>query len=326
ALLPRMILSFLAAAMVALGAIEIFSPAATSAVGALFLLGSLAFSLPTSLSNTLCAYYSENSYRIDYGMGSGFGSLSFSFASLGLGYIVSAFGAGAMMLLMLLLIAFEMVLVLRYPRIEQTAAPGAAQVRMRPASRLSIPGFCRRYRFYMLTMLGVTCLAATHTMAENYLINLFERIGGGSENVGTALFLACTTAAPFLLLFERIQKKTGVAILMRLSGVFFVLKALLLIGAASIGAIYMIELLQTFTYCFLYPSLYYFARSRVNAADMAKGQALATALYTLGAAAGNSLGGIVIDALGLNAMLVLAAAIAAAGTVIINLFVSRKDA
>lgn len=323
AVLLKLIPLCLVATLVSLSAIELFA-LPMLVTGALYIVGYLSFSITIPLCNSLCAYYAQHDYSIDYGAGSGVGSLSFSFASLIFGYIIAQLGTSAMMLTALLFVALQLLMMARYPKIQP--APRRAREDQRPEDSLSIPVFCRRYRLFMLTMLGVMCLAACHAMAENFLIQLFTRIGGGSEHVGIALFLACTTAAPFLLFFERIQRRIGVVVLLRLSGIFYIAKAVLLIFASSIVSIYLIELLQTFTYAFLYPSLYYLVLRRIRPQDMAKGQTLASALYTLGTAMGNSLGGVVIDSSGLNAMLLFAAGIACAGTLLINMTISRQDA
>ena len=322
ALLARIILGFLVVAFLSLLSIELLNPP-LAVMSVLFTLGSLTFSITVPLSSSLCAYYTQNNYHIDYGMGSGIGSLSFSFASLIIGYMIAALGSSFMMYFCLMFIVIEILLVLRYPKIESSAQ---ALRQVSHASSLSLAAFCRRYRRFMATLLGVMLLAACHAMAENFLIQIFTRVGGGSEHVGVALFLACITAAPFLLFFEKIQRRTGVIALLRLTGIFYVLKASLLIAAPSIGSIYLIELLQTCTYGFLYPCLYYFVGSRIAVADTAKGQTTASSLYTLGTALGNSLGGTVLDAFGLNAMLILAAVIAAAGALLINVTIGRADA
>ena len=59
---------------------------------------------------------------------------------------------------------------------------------------------------------------------------------------------------------------------------------------------------------------------------MAKGQTLASSMFTLGMALGNSLGGIAIEHFGLEMMFVLAACIAGIGTLLVNLCVAKKDA
>lgn len=323
AVLQKLIPFCLVATLISLSLIELIA-LPKLITGALYIIGYLSFSITIPLCNSLCAYYSQHDYSIDYGAGSGVGSLSFSFASLIFGYIIARLGTSVMMLTALLFVALQLFLMMYYPKIQP--AQRSARENRRPEDSLSILGFCRRYRLFMLTMLGVMCLAACHAMAENFLIQLFTRIGGGSEHVGIALFLACTTAAPFLLFFERIQRHVSVTVLLRLSGFFYIAKALLLIWAPSILSIYLIELLQTFTYVFLYPSLYYLVLRRIRPQDMAKGQTLASAMYTLGTALGNSLGGVVIDGFGLNAMLLSAACIACAGTVLINTTIFRQDA
>lgn len=320
--LQKMIPAFLLAAIAALAAVELLN-LPLPATGLLYIAGSLSFSITLPLFNPLCAYFARRDYRIDYGAGNGTGSLSFSFASLAFGYIIARLGVRAMIMIVLLCIVLELLIVLRYPKVS-AEQESSARVNNSTES-LSIPAFARRYRLFMVTMLGVVCLAACHAMAENFLIQIFTRMGGGSEHVGISLFLACITAAPFMIFFEHIQKRTGVVILLRLCGFFYIAKAVLLILAPSIVSVYLIELLQTFTYAFLYPSLYYLVVSRVSASDMAKGQTLASAMFTLGMALGNSLGGIALEHLGLNAMLAIAACIAVAGTLLVNLTVSKQD-
>ncbi|MBR5301974.1 MAG: MFS transporter [Clostridia bacterium] len=321
ALLTGIITRFLAVALLSFAAIEAL-PLPLPVTALLFVLGSLTFSITVPLSSSLCAYYSQNGHHIDYGMGSGVGSLSFSFASLIIGYMIAALGSSFMMRFCLTFIVLEIVFMLRYPKINSISA---AAVRTAAASSLSLPAFCRRYRRFILTLLGVLLLAACHAMAENYLIQIFTRLGGGSEHVGIALFIACTTAAPFLLFFEKIQRRTGVIPLLRLAGIFYIIKAVLLIFAPTIGSVYVIVLVQTFTYGFLYPPLYYFVGQRIAPADTAKGQTMAASLYTLGTALGNSLGGTVLDYFSLNAMLALAAFLAACGMLLINFTIAKSD-
>ena len=113
--------------------------------------------------------------------------------------------------------------------------------------------------------------------------------------------------------------------LLRICGFFYIAKAILLIFATTVTSVYLIGLLQTVTYGFLYPPLYYLALQRIAPADMGKGQTLGSAMFSLGMALGNSLGGVAVEQLGLNAMLAIAAGIAIVGTMLINGTVSRRD-
>ena len=103
-------------------------------------------------------------------------------------------------------------------------------------------------------------IAMCHMMSESYFISLFEKIGGGSEDVGIALFIACMTAAPFYMVFEKIIKKHSIYKMMKMAGIFFMIKSILLLISTQVWHVYVIELLQFVTYGFIYQPLYYYAR------------------------------------------------------------------
>jgi predicted MFS family arabinose efflux permease len=305
-----------------LGAIEWVALPMTF-IALFYILGYLTFSITLPLCNSLCAYYTGIGSRVNYGVGSGVGSIAFSFGSLSFGYIIAQLGMRAMIFVVLLFLIIQLVLFLCYPKVRPELEMNASQ---HQDDSISFFAFMRRYKFYMLTMAGVVCIAACHAMAENFLIHIFNRIGGGSEHVGITLFLACITAAPAQLYFERIQRQISIVVLLRICGLFYIAKAILLIFATTITSVYLIGLLQTFTYGFLYPPLYYLALQRIAPADMAKGQTLGSAVFSLGMAFGNSLGGFAVEQMGLNAMLAIAAGMALAGTLLINTTITRKDA
>lgn len=322
--LPKMIAALLLCSLGCFTYIQIFHPA-TGIFGLLYGIGGLTVSVTVSLNNSLCAYYSKRNLPINFGIGTGVGSLSYSFASLGIGYVIARMGADWMIWIVLVSLTFQIVLVTGYP---QAAQDGEKEqtVDDRPQEQnVSLLTFWQKYKYFTITCLGVMLLASCHAMAENYLIHVFARMGGDSSNVGTALFIACISAAPVLLFIEKIQNKTGFSILMRLSGLFYCCKAFLMIEAATVLSVYLIELLQFCTYGFSCPLLYYFTKERVADTDMVKGQAAAMSFYTLGAAFGNYVGGILIDVYGVGQMLFTALLLSAAGTVIINLTVGKKD-
>ena len=109
------------------------------------------------------------------------------------------------------------------------------------------------------------------------------------------------------------------------AGLSFLLKAVLLLFAPSVTAIYLIQLLQATSYTFLSPTQMYYARSRISMADMVKGQAFITASYTLGCAAGNFAGGQILQHFSVGAMLFGGIVMAALGTAVLWLTVERKD-
>lgn len=322
---PQMIASCLSAALILLLAILLIHPPLVI-VGTLYAAVFLLVSVTTSMNNSLCAYYGEHSYPINYGIGLGVGSLTYSFGSLILGYVMALLGADWMIWVSIACMVLDVIIVLGYPKLIDSVSQEQSVARKASATdSVSLTSFFTRYKFFTITIFGVILISMCHFMCENYLITVFGRMGGDSKHVGIALFIACITAAPFQILFEKIQKKISILTLMRLSGVFYAAKALLLILAVQIWHIYAIELIQTITYGFIYPSLFYYARKRIPAADMAKGQTIIAASFTLGTAIGSFAGGRLIDACGLDIMLLFALVFAVLGTLIINLFVKKQD-
>lgn len=322
--LPNLIAVYIVCSFLCFAVIQFFHPPLT-VFGILYAAGGLALTLTISLGNALCVYYSERDYVIDYGIGSGVGSLSYSFATLGLGYLIATLGADWMIWIVLASLFMQLVITLGYPKVSD----GKIQSLQKPnhtyqsGQSVSLWAFFLKYKYFMVTVAGVMMVAMCHSMAENYLINLFLPMGGNSRNVGTALFVASFSAAPFLLLFEKVQKKVNVLLLMRLSGIFYVVKTVMMFFASSVWQVYVSSCLQMFTYGFIYPSLFYFTKMKVEKADMVKGQAIVVAAFMLGTAFGNFVGGRAIDVFDFGVMIFVAGLLAGLGAAIINYSIEK---
>ena len=291
-----------------------------------FLYGTMLFlsSITNSLNNSLCAYYSNHGCAINYGVGQGVGSFSFSVASLGFGYLMAWLGVDSMIWTVFVLAIFIIITVLGYPKIDTAEIETSCGGKEQNEDRVSLLVFFGKYKMFMFTMVGVMFVSMCHYMSESYFIAIFERIGGGSEDVGIAMFVACLSAVPFFLYFEKLRLKIDIYFFLKMAGVCFIVKTILIMMATQVWHIYLIQLMQTVTYAAIYQPLYYMARRRISEADLVKGQSVAVSMYTLGGACGNFAGGRMLDAYGVEAMLWLAFAAAFVGTVIIWISIIGK--
>lgn len=303
-------------------AVILFCDLPKSILGVLYGIGIFLYSTTSSLNNSLCAYYANRNYPINYGVGNGVGSMSFSFASLLYGYIMAGMGVDSMLWIALGLMLLVIFVVSGYPHLSDLKQEKVNR-RQLEDERVSIFRFFGKYKMFTFTMIGVMLVGMCHSMSENYFIKIFQAVGGGSENVGIGLFIACFSAVPYFLFFEKFKNKINILTLLKIAGLFFMLKTMILIFAAEIWHIYVAQLLQTFTYGFLYQPLYYFAKQRVSKKDLVKGQAVTVSMYTIGTATGSFVGGRAIDLLGLAGMLWIAFGAAFLGTIIINISLKR---
>ena len=299
-------------------AVLVLAPVPRWAFGLLYLLGIFTFDAMMPLMNAISVSCNNSGRSINYGFCRGIGSFAFSIAALVMGEVIARLGGDWMVWIVIVLLGANALITLGYPKLEK----GTEQERV-PCCSVGV--FFWRYRWYCVSLLGVILLAMFHAMTENYLIEVVRPLGGDSGSVGVALFIATLAEMPVLLYFDRVRKRIPDSRLLKLAGLSFLLKALLLLAAADVAAIYAIELLQATSYGFLSPTQIYYANNKVGRADMVKGQAFITASYTLGCAMGNFFGGQLLGAFGITAMLAAGVAMAAAGTVILFATVDRYD-
>ena len=136
---------------------------------------------------------------------------------------------------------------------------------------------------------------------------------------GIAAFLELPTMIGFAWLVSRISSGN----LLKISGVFFTLKALLMLIAGSIGGVFVAQTAQMFGFALFTPASVYYTNSLIRPSDRVKGQAYMTATNTIGSVFGSFLGGILLDVKGVPAMLLAAFASGAVGTVIL-IFTAEK--
>ncbi|MBE7018150.1 MAG: MFS transporter [Ruminococcaceae bacterium] len=289
-------------------------------MGIVYLLGIFTFDAMMPLLNSISVSFNSLGRKINYGVGRGIGSLAYSLAALGLGRLMADFGEDWMIWAILAMLAANIIITLGYPSM------GEVRTREKKNSECcSVGVFFSRYRWYCVSLLGVLLMGMFHAMTENYLIKIFDRLGGGSAEVGVALFVATFIEMFVLVFFEKIRKKIPDGTLLKIAGLSFLLKSVLFLVVKSVEGIYLVQLIQATSYSFLAPTQVYYADQKVLKADMVKGQAFITAAYSLGCACGNFTGGQLIEFAGVDAMLIAGIVIAALGTAVFFLTVGKKD-
>lgn len=281
--------------------------------------GVLFLDMQVPLLNSLSVYYTSRSWVLNYGLGRGVGGFGYALATLMYGNIMEDFGVDIMLIVAVALIAIFSAIAVTYPKEDSVSAPAGTE----STGTSSLPEFFRRNRWYCFSLFGVLFLAMFHVMIENYLIEILGRLGGDSSNVGTALFIATLTELPVMMVFAAIHRKLGSYRILIISGVSFVLKAVLLILAKSVIAVYFIQILQVVTYVPLSTVQMFYASECTDRKDMIKGQSLITAFFTLGCAVGNLFGGSVLTRFGVPALLYSGVFVTLAGTLILLFTVPR---
>lgn len=253
---------------------------------------------------------------LNFGVARGIGSLAFAVISYAAGLLVAAAGTRVIPCLIAVLYGLLIVAVLRfgYDK-EKNEAVSKAEAQTRGTEKTENSGFFRRYRRFWLLLVGGILAFTSHNMINNFAFQIVETKGGGSEAMGTVIALAAVYELPVMFLFGWMVKKVKSGTWLIISGLFFTLKAVATLLVTNIVGMYLIQGFQMFGFALFVVASVYYVNSIMEEKDRVKGQAYMTMTNTLGSVLGSLFGGVLIDAMGIPAMLLVSSVAAAAGMV-----------
>ncbi len=257
--------------------------------------------------------------KINFGFARGLGSLSFAACSYIVGVLVERFGPEASPVVSVCCFAILIFFVYTFTKnrvaddvdiAEKSIVNAAAGDEQRAEN---IIGFFKKYRRFMLLLLAVACTFTSHSMINNYFIQITNYVGGDTKDMGFAIGLAAAIELPAMVLFTYLVKKIRCSLILKLSFVFFLIKAILTLLAPNVTVLCIAQLFQFFSYAMFIPASIYYVNQVINRADLVKGQAFVTGAITLGGVSASLLGGWLLDLYGAENMLAVSGAATAAG-------------
>ncbi len=309
-------LSSLATLACALGLIFVRGNKALT--GLLYGLCMVLLQLTTPLVNALGIATVNGGEKMNFGVARGFGSLGYAAAAYLIGLLAQRFGAVTVPVCMAAGFAFVVLSVMGYGPVEQKNVPAAER-----AGKKS--GFLRRYPRYAAVLAGLVLIFVSHVVLNSFTYQIVEFKGGGSEEMGVAMAFASVIELPVMFLFGWMLKKARSHVWFRLAGVFFFLKCLGTLLCGDIPGFYAVQLFQMFGWALMTVSAVFYINAIMAPEDSVKGQACFTMSMTLGNVVGAIAAGRILDALGVQAMLMFGTASALAGAVIVLIFAQRTE-
>ena len=259
--------------------------------------------------------------NLNFGLARGMGSVAYAGLSYVLGIVTSWTGASAVPIFVMLITLSLTGVVALFPftKVVASTAP-KSQI----ASNSSNPlVFFRKYKRFSLVLLGCIFIYVSHVLLNNFTYQIIESKGGGSAQMGTATAIAAMCELPTLFLFSFIVRKIRCDILLRISGIFYAIKAIGSLLAPNVLAYYSIQTLQMLGWGLMTVVSVYYVNIIMEKEDVIKGQAYFTMTYTLGSVAAAFIGGALIDISGVNAMLIFSVISVVIGAVIVFLAAER---
>ena len=253
--------------------------------------------------------------NLNFGLARGMGSVAYASLSYILGIVTSRTGASAVPIFVMLITLSLTGVVALFPFSKVPAAPVAKAET--PSNSSNPLVFFWKYKRFALVLLGCIFIYVSHVLLNNFTYQIIESKGGGSAQMGTATAIAAMCELPTLFLFSFIIRKIRCDILLRVSGIFYAIKAIGSLLAPNISTFYGVQTLQMLGWGLMTAVSVYYVNMIMEKEDIIKGQAYFTMTYTLGSVAAAFVGGALIDLSGVNAMLVFSVVSVIIGAVIV---------
>ncbi len=286
-------------------------------IGGLFFLTALIQITLQPFVNTLGVGYQYQDYEINFGAARSLGSLVFSLTSFLVGILAEQIKGMSVIWVSLVGTLLFSIIVWSFRKCERVSL-------QKEQVSSSMNQFIRNNQRFMVLLLGMTLACSAHMLVVTFLLPVLQHLGGGSQELGIALFLSGILEIPSMFLFRRINRHFSSAFLLKVSGIAYMLKSLMILGAGSIWNVYAAQVLQMFSYALFIPASVRYTESIIAKKDQAKGQACIGIALSASGVIGCFIGGIVLDLFGITVMLGCGVGFAALGAILIFLFADSK--
>ncbi len=247
----------------------------------------------TSSVNSLYRGYHEAGTKINFSAARGFGSAAYSISSLSVGLVVQRFSPDILPGLYIVpcILLGIVVFIFNAPNVtEQSSNMTKREKRI----------FMREYPQFYLFFAGAFCLSVTNGFTETYLLQIIQRVGGGSSNLGVAVFISAMMELPAMLIYRRFADRVGNRRLLAFAALLWALKNFLIMLAPNVYLIYAAELIQFGGYAMYVPAGVRYVAHTLPESAFLKGQSLVDSAFTAGCLVASFVGGPMIDLVGLG--------------------------
>lgn len=296
------------------------------AVALLFYMLALIFTITLQpLFSALILQLKERQESVSFGVSRAFGSLAFAGASAFIGSTVEQSTASVIPWITLFLLLTLFLIVSRFPAIKASNISGSPLRHAQSADDpLYIPEkFVKRvkkqYPTFLWIIFGLSFIFIFHSMANVFLVNIVQAVGGTQRQFGFALSLMAMVEIPVMMGSGVLIRRFGTRKLFMFSMIFYVIRSIALLLADNMMAIYFAQLLQALSFALYIPISVAYVGEIMAKYDRVKGQTLVVSATTLGSVTGSLLGGIIIDMFGVSQMLTVAAASTVIGATLVLL-------
>ena len=274
-----------------------------------------------SLFNSFHFVMIENGYPINFGFDRALGSISYALSSSLLGVLFDKTSLKTGLLTGAILCGITVVVLF-------ILSISSKSFKSKPEKEdtISYKEFLTNHKIYVLVIICLVCIFYSYTLVDNFLIIVLNDIGGSSQDLGNIMCVKALLEAPTFFMFSKLEAKFNIKSLLMFSSFMMALKSLLVFTASSPLLIYIIQILQSFGFALLTPSMISYVNKIMNKKEAVRGQALYTMSITIGSIFSSFSSGFLFDNLGSKGTVLLSAIVCTIAATMFSILLRRKDA
>lgn len=280
----------------------------------------------TPLDFSLGMFFINRGIKINFGIARGMGSLAYAILSYVLGILTENLSTDVIMFAVILLYTILIASVATFHFTGIQEVNDSRYIHSETEASESLLGFLKRHRQFTGVIVGVSLLFISHNIISNYMFQIVSHVGWGSAQMGTAITIAAMLELPVLFLLSAISKRFRSGTLIKISCIFFTVRALVIFLAPDIGTIYFAQCFQLLGFGLFAGISVYYVNHTIEESSRTQGQAFMTMSNTAGAVAGSLLGGWLLDFTSVKVMNLASFIVAALGAIIVFIFAEAGKA
>lgn len=274
----------------------------------------------TPLIYSLGMFFINKGVPVNFGIARGFGSLSYAVLSTTLGKLVERYSTDVIMyavifVYVLLIIATA---TFHFKGVDELNPQADESMRASKSGKMR-SGLLKKHPRFAIVLLGSVCLFVSHNIISNYIYQIVGYHGYSSAEMGMAISIAAVLEIPMLSSFNLINRRFTSGTLLKVCGIFFALRSMILLLAGNLTTIYLAQLAQPFGYGLYVGASVYYVNHTIEEEHRVEGQSYMTLTCAVGAVLGSLVGGWLLDLVSVPGMLIFGTGVAAMGTIIIML-------
>ena len=287
------------------------------AVGAFGVICMLLQTLP-SLANSMGMDSIRRGAPTDYSIARGIGSLGYSVTALLTGVLVRRLGVAAVHMLTIGVSVLLILSAVWYRRTIRDLAEAESE-----ENRESKGPFFSRYPRFAVFLFGMAFLCVSHGLLCNFMFQIMTSRSAGAMEQGVATSISSLVELPIMFGFPFMLKKLRCDKWVRIAGFCMLLKPLLILLANAPGGIYLAQATQSIGYGLWVIGSVNYAERVVDQGESIRAQSYHGAVTTVSTVLALSMGGVLIEYLGVQTMVMVSLGCSLVGAVIV-LFAAQK--